>query len=169
MYTIEEMSEVAAKFISTWKYEAPYEMYSFSDSKDEIAELQNGLHFAVYDREMGDCFEANPCGFLAIGWSAQIQDPKLSDIYEDESYTDIAFGLHPELCGKGMGEAFISELISFARNLFEEEGIRLTVDIENKRALSLYEKMGFKECFAFETDCVDVARGKILKMKIMIL
>ena len=47
MYTIEEMSEVAAKFISTWKYEAPYEMYSFSDSKDEIAELQNGLHFAV--------------------------------------------------------------------------------------------------------------------------
>ena len=51
----------------------------------------------------------------------------------------------------------------------EEEGIRLTVDVENKRALSLYEKMGFKECFAFETDCVDVARGKILKMKIMIL
>lgn len=169
MYKIDEMSEEAAKFISTWKYGAPYEMYGFSENDDEVAELQNGLHFAVYNSKLGGVFEEMPCGFVAIGWSAQIQDPKLLDIYEDETYTDIAFGLHPELCGKGLGEAFINELIVFARNLFEDEGIRLTVDTENKRAISLYEKMGFKEFYSFTTNCVDAAKGKTLKMKIMVL
>lgn len=169
MYRIDEMSEAAAKFISTWKYEAPYEMYSFSNNDDEVAELQNGLHFAVYNSELGDVFNEMPCGFVAIGWSAQIQDPKLSDFYEDETYTDIAFGLHPKLCGKGLGEAFVNELIIFARELFDDEGIRLTVDTENNRAILLYEKIGFKEFYSFETNCVDVAKGKTLKMKIMVL
>ena len=87
-YCIEEMTPDAALYIAKWKYPAPYEMYSFSDNDDEVEELLNGLHFAVYTDFGGD--ERKPCGFAAIGWSAQIQDKKLRDIYEDESYTDIA-------------------------------------------------------------------------------
>ena len=168
-FRVEEMTEEASSEISRWKYPVPYEIYSFSDNEAEREELQNGLHFAVYCDSLGDKFVNLPCGFIAIGWSAQIQDRKLRKIYDDESYTDIAFGLHPELCGKGFGAAFIKAAMIFARELFEEEKMRLTVDSENKRACRLYEKIGFQEIHAFKTRSVDAAKGKLLSMKIMIL
>ena len=166
-YYVEEMTLNAAEHIAKWKYPAPYEMYSFSDSDAEIEELLNGLHFAVYAQVCGN--ERIPCGFAAIGWSAQVQDKKLSDIYDDESYTDIAFGLKPELCGQGLGEEFVKDVIDFVKEMFGDDGIRLTVDTKNERACKLYEKLGFKEIHAFNTKCVDVARGKTLSMKIMVL
>jgi len=165
-YYIKEMTPDAAKYISKWRYPVPYEMYSFADAEDEIEELLNGLHFAVYS-EFDD--EKFPCGFAALGWSAQIQDKKLREIYDDESYTDIAFGLKPELCGRGLGGDFIKAIVDFVKEMFEDDGIRLTVDSNNERACKLYEKLGFKEIHAFDTKCVDTARGKTLSMKIMVL
>lgn len=162
MYQIREMTEKAARDIASWRYDAPYEMYSFAQNEDEVDELLNGLHFAVYDKD-------NLVGFAAMGWSAQIQDKKLREIYDDESYTDIAFGLRPELCGQGKGEMLVNSVIAFVKGTFEDDGIRLTVDVDNKRACKLYEKMGFKEIHAFRTKCVDASRGKTLEMKIMVL
>jgi acetyltransferase, GNAT family len=164
-YTVKEMTEDAAKYIASWKYPPPYDIYSFHDNSAEYEELQNGLHFAVFSDDFGEM----PCGFLAIGWSAQIQDPELREIYDDETYTDIAFGLRPELCGCGYGSRFLKSVIDFTRTLFEEEGIRLTVDSENKRACRLYEKFGFHEIHAFRTCSIDAACGRTLSMKIMIL
>lgn len=166
-YYIEEMKPRAAQYIAAWKYPAPYEMYSFENNYEEIDELLNGLHFAVYSEEGDEWRE--PCGFAALGWSAQIQDKKLREVYNDESYTDIAFGLKPELCGQGLGEEFVKAVIAFVKEMFEDDGVRLTVDIKNERACKLYEKLGFKEIHAFNTKCVDVARGKTLSMKIMVL
>ena len=170
MFHIEEMTEEAAQAISKWKYPSPYEIYSFSESEDEIDELKNGLHFAVYpdETEINE-FGNEPCGFAAFGWSAQIQDNKLRCFYDDESYTDIAFGLRPELCGKGMGQDFVKAVIDFVKEIFGDDGIRLTVDTDNKRACTLYERMGFKEIHAFNTKCVDAAKGRTLSMKIMVL
>ena len=164
-YTVKEMTEDAAKYIASWKYPPPYDIYSFHDNSAEYEELQNGLHFAVFSDDFGEM----PCGFLAIGWSAQIQDPELREIYDDETYTDIAFGLRPELCGCGYGSRFLKSVIDFTRTLFEEEGIRLTVDSENKRACRLYEKFGCHEIHAFRTCSIDAACGRTLSMKIMIL
>ena len=42
MFHIEEMTEEAAQAISKWKYPSPYEIYSFSESEDEIEELGYG-------------------------------------------------------------------------------------------------------------------------------
>lgn len=164
-YIFTEMTEEAARAISMWRYPSPYDIYSFSDSDDERDELQNGLHFTAYCDDFGN----EPCGFAAIGWSAQIQDPKLRFIYDDESYTDIAFGLRPELCGRGLGENFVCAVIDFVKSLFEDDGIRLTVDTENARAMKLYERLGFHEIHAFDTTSVDAARGRTLSMKIMVL
>ena len=48
MYQITEMTEKAARDIASWRYDAPYEMYSFAQNEDEVDELLNGLHFAVW-------------------------------------------------------------------------------------------------------------------------
>lgn len=164
-FTIAEMTEDFARCIAAWQYPPPYDIYNFSNDDCEREELQNGLHFAVLCEDFG----AAPCGFLAIGWSAQIQDSALREIYDDESYTDIAFGLRPELCGQGIGASFVNAAIAFVRSLFEEEGIRLTVAADNKRACRLYETLGFRETHAFETNSVDTAGGRTLRMKIMML
>lgn len=162
MYQIEEMTEEAAYDIASWQYAAPYEIYSFSNNEAEVDELLNGLHFAVYA-------EDSLIGFAAFGWSAQIQDIKVREIYEDESYTDIAFGLRPELCGKGIGELFVKSIICHIKEMFGDDGIRLTVDANNKRACKLYEKLGFKEIHAFETNCIQTAPGRVFLMKIMVM
>ncbi len=162
-YVFNEMTSEAALCISGWRYPSPYDMYSFTDCDDEREELLNGLHFAAYNKKFG----STPCGFAAIGWSAQVQDPALRFIYDDESYTDIAFGLRPDLCGMGLGRDFVMSAIYFTRSLFPDDGIRLTVDTENTRALRLYEKLGFHGIYSFKTSCVDAARGRELTMKIL--
>lgn len=162
LYIIKEMTEEAAYEIATWQYAAPYEIYSFTDNEAEVDELLNGLHFAIYSND-------SLVGFAAIGWSAQIQDEKVKEIYSDESYTDIAFGLKPELCGQGHGACFVNSIISYVKELFEDDGIRLTVHRDNKRACKLYEKLGFKEIHAFDTDCIQNAPGKNFSMSIMVL
>lgn len=164
-FTIEEMTENSAAQIASWKYPPPYELYSFGGNAAEREELLNGLHFAAYQASLGE----EPCGFIALGWSAQIQDPGLRKIYDDEAYTDIAFGLRPDLCGRGYGAVFVQSAVDFTRSLFPEDGIRLTVACENKRACRLYEKLGFREIYSFETRCVEASRGRPLSMKIMIL
>lgn len=168
-FDIAEMTSEAAEEIASWKYPKPYEIYNFSDNDYEVEELMNGLHFSVYCPKIGGRFTENPCGFAAIGWSAQIQDCKLRRIYDDESYTDIAFGLHPELCGKGMGKSFVKAVIEFVKSLFDDEKIRLTVDTENKRAHKLYESIGFKSVHSFRTFSVPAANGKMLSMEIMVI
>lgn len=165
LYRITEMTEDAAEQIASWNYPPPFAIYSFGGDAAEREELQNGLHFAAYRAAFGE----SPCAFIAIGWSAQIQDPGLREIYDDESYTDIAFGLRPDLCGQGYGEGFVKCAIDFVRSLFPEDGIRLSVAAENIRACRLYEKLGFRVAHAFTTNAVDAACGRALPMKIMIL
>ena len=58
-YTVKEMTEDAAKYIASWKYPPPYDIYSFHDNSAEYEELQNGLHFAVFSDDFGEM----PCGF----------------------------------------------------------------------------------------------------------
>ncbi|MGP3786871.1 hypothetical protein [Paenibacillus sp. 1A_MP2] len=43
------MRLIDAERIVTWKYDHEYEMYSFSDSDEDIHELMNGEYFSVLD------------------------------------------------------------------------------------------------------------------------
>ena len=42
--------------------------------------------------------------YVTLGPAAGLPLPELSDIYEDENYTDLALGLRPERCGMGLGK-----------------------------------------------------------------
>ena len=158
---IEEMTEKAAEFIAKWQYPTPYEDYSFTDCQAEIDDLLAGLHFAVYDEK-----NSLPCGFLAIGWAAQLYDvdEEISAIYGDESYTDIGFGLRPDLCGMGLGQELVTAAISYVNELFDDNRVRLTVASSNLRAVRLYNKMGFITIKKFPVSY----KGRIQEMEIMV-
>lgn len=138
-----EMTEDYAELISQWRYPAPYESYSMKANQEEIDQLMNGLHAAVLD-EAGVL-----TGFLAFGWAAQVRGAASESIYEDESFSDIALGLKPELCGRGLGIELVQCAISFIKALFPEDGVRLTVRADNPRAVRVYRRAGFREAETF--------------------
>ncbi len=143
MLKASEMTEAYAEQISKWQYPAPYTIYSMKANDEEIDQLMNGLHGAVLN-EKGEL-----TGFLAFGWAAQVLGEGSAHIYEDETYSDIALGLKPELCGKGLGTELVKCAVSFIKELFPGDGVRLTVREDNARAIKVYERAGFKLSEAF--------------------
>ena len=135
------MTDEYAEIINTWKYDAPYEEYSFANNESDFEQITSGYYFVIVDEN------DELSGFFAIGPAAQnVEDNE--EIFDDESYTDIALGLKPELTGKGMGKAFCEACFSESKTLFpEDRGVRLCVMNNNMRALNLYEKLGFKCIF----------------------
>ena len=131
------MTRHRAEQIATWTYPDEYSVYSFKNNEAEIEEIQNGLHMAV-------CENRTLVGFVAFGWSAQVRTKETNEIYDDESFTDIAFGLKPSLCGQGKGRELVLTGIDFVKSLFPEDGVRLTVRADNKRAIKCYKSAGFK-------------------------
>ncbi len=132
-----EMTEEYAAAISGWEYPAPYEIYSMQANQEEVEQLMNGLHRAVLDGA------GQLTGFLAFGWAAQVRGKQSRALYEDESYSDIALGLKPSLCGRGLGIDLVKCAVCFIKELFPEDGVRLTVRADNFRARRVYEKAGF--------------------------
>lgn len=142
MFEISEMTTEYATEISKWKYDEPYSAYSMKDTEDEIDEIMNGLHVAVTEAD-------ELVGYIAFGWSAQPRCENSSAIFEDESYSDIALGLRPDLCGRGLGGQLTECAVSFVKDLFPEDGVRLTVKVDNVRAIKVYERAGFSKSTDF--------------------
>lgn len=130
-----KMNKSTAQEILNWQYEAPYDFYNNESSDEELAELLNGTYFAVADEE-------ETVGFFCIGDSAQVPSGKLDGVYEDKCI-DMGLGMDPRFAGKGHGKEFGL----FVRYSIEETHpnlpIRLTVARFNKRAIHLYEQLGF--------------------------
>ena len=144
-FEIGKMNEEYAKDISTWRYPYPFDNYSFTNDDFEMKQLLNGLHFPAILLE-----DKSLSGYIAIGPSAQIRRKRNNYFYDDESYTDIALGLRPSICGKGLGKYLLEAAIDFARKSFPGDGVRLTVEARNKRALYLYKKAGFRRRKSFK-------------------
>ncbi|MBE7064570.1 MAG: GNAT family N-acetyltransferase [Ruminococcaceae bacterium] len=164
IFKIIEMTEDIAREISCWKYDGEYAMYSFDGDEEEFRQVMNGLHLpAVF------CDSGELAGFIAVGPAGQVLNKKSAVIYADESFTDFALGLRPDLCGlgKGYGESLLNACMSFLKAEFPEDGLRLTVASNNNRAKRVYEKNGFKTVFEFRKFTGTPEGRKLIKYEIM--
>ncbi len=136
MYHIEPMASRYANEISGWTYPGEYAIYSFQPSSDTFNELMNGEYFAYVDEQK------DLIGYFCYGKSAQI--PTIEDNVYTMGPLDIGLGLKPELCGKGLGAAFMESGMEYARKSYGAASFRLTVACFNTRAVNLYRKLGFE-------------------------
>lgn len=140
MYHIVPMSEKEANWIAEWKYPGIYSVYSMQNDPETIAELMNGEYYACMDGE------GSLMGYFCAGQSARIptQTP-YADSHGDTSVhrVDIGLGMRPDLCGKGLGAGFMSAGMAYIRNQNPGCRLRLAVACFNRRAIALYEKLGF--------------------------
>lgn len=142
---IKSMNELIAKEILSWKYDTPYDFYNSVDTEDNRKELLDGYYYAI-ENEDGELF-----GYFCIGKSAQVPIGHQVNAYR-ESCIDMGLGMNPKYVGKGNGFFFCSFILQSIERKYKGVPIRLTVATFNKRAVHLYEKLGFKKKAEFCSD-----------------
>ena len=93
-------------------------------------------------------------GFFCIGKNAQVPIGHQFGVYVD-NFVDMGLGMNPNLVGKGHGTAFCTYIIQFIEKQYVGKSIRLTVANFNKRAIQLYEKLGFVKVAEFTSNSID--------------
>ncbi len=144
MYQICPMDKEYARVIMGWSYEGPYAVYSFADNDETRTELVAGSYLAVLDAA------GMLCGFFCMGEAARI--PAGRRVYQNThrpGMLDIGLGLAPDRVGRGEGRRFLE---AGKRYLYAVHGavpLRLTVAQFNRRAIKVYEAVGFAETARF--------------------
>ncbi len=143
--TIKNMDENSARKILSWIYEKPYDFYNNEVTDEEIKERLDGSYKAITE-DNGDLF-----GFLCTGKTARIPAGYKHGVYNDKC-VDIGLGMSPDYTGKGYGYNFCTFIINYIRENYRGIPIRLSVATFNKRAIHLYQKLGFVKKDTFTTD-----------------
>ncbi|MFP5351901.1 MAG: GNAT family N-acetyltransferase [Actinomycetota bacterium] len=124
---IRTMSEEQAEEVISWRYPGEYAFYDMERDVEDMAELR-----AAHVREEK--------------YFSALKNSELIGFFEfevDGDVVEVGLGLRPDLTGRGLGESFLREGLSFARERFAPERFRLRVAEFNVRAITLYERAGF--------------------------
>lgn len=129
-FRIESLTQSDAESIATWHYDGEYAFYDAEADADDLAELldpalRGDSMFGVRDGA------GELVGFFAF----QIAD----------GVVDYGLGIRPDLTGKGLGSNFVRAGLDFARTRFSPKNIQLRVAAFNKRAIKVYQRVGFRE------------------------
>ena len=121
------LTEKTAEEIGGWKYESPYDVYSFRGEADGWL-----MDRSTWGREQFCLAD----GGRVIGQVSCQKDG--DDLW-------VGWAMAPELCGKGHGAEFVKRCVSQLRYVTGHDGrIMLRVSARNQRAVRAYQKAGFK-------------------------
>jgi ribosomal-protein-alanine N-acetyltransferase len=124
-----------AHAIAAWRYADPYSFYDWDRDPGDLAELLDpsewGRRYFSADDADGEL-----AGFLVIKAA--------------EGVAEIGLGLRPALTGRGLGGAFLDAGLRFAAERFGARSFALAVAAFNLRAITVYERAGFREVRRYE-------------------
>lgn len=129
------MAERAVWLIRTWRYPAPYNVYNVS-ADEAIDEFLDGSYYAA-ENDSGELI-----GFFCFGASARVPAGHFAGCYDADAL-DIGLGLRPDLNGQGLGRGFMQAGLDFAASNLGADCLRLSVMRFNRRAIRLYQNLGF--------------------------
>ena len=145
---IKKMTVNKARHILAWKYEKPYDFYNTELTDESLKEMLDGSYYALLNAQN------DVVGFFCIGKNAQVPIGHQYGVYVDD-FIDMGLGMHPNLIGKGNGTSFCTHIIQFIEKQYVGKSIRLTVANFNKRAIHLYEKLGFVKVAQFTSNSTE--------------
>lgn len=134
-YIFQAMTQEQAEDIAaSWRYQGEYSFYDMNADPEDLEEFldpekREGVYFVVLSQN-------EIIGFYSF------QRP-------DQETVDIGLGMKPELTGKGNGAAFLAAGLQFAETRYRPKNITLSVATFNQRAITLYEKLGFRKVASF--------------------
>ena len=129
-FDIEHLTQSDAESIATWHYEGEFAFYDAEADHEDLAELldpalRGDSMFAVRDGA------SELIGFFAF--------------QNADGVVDFGLGLRPDLTGRGLGTDFARTGLDFAQSRFSPKTIQLRVATFNKRAIKVYQRIGFTE------------------------
>ncbi|WBW95987.1 GNAT family N-acetyltransferase [Oceanirhabdus sp. W0125-5] len=114
--------------ILTWEYEGIYSFYNNNVSKEKIEFIKSFIDsdndFSIYN-EFNELI--GNCSFYYIG-----------------EFFCLGVQMRPTITGKGFGTEFVKSIIEFGKEKYNLSYIDLTVAKFNKRAIKVYDKLGFE-------------------------
>ena len=126
---ITPMTEEDAHRIASWHYDAPYDFYDMDNDPDDLAEL------------------LNPQNWKDVYFSVQDEQNELIGFFSyrrvNNETVEIGLGLRPDCTGKGFGSTFVCSGVTFAQTHRGYRKVRLSVATFNRRAIRVYEQVGF--------------------------
>jgi ribosomal-protein-alanine N-acetyltransferase len=123
------MTQADAEALATWHYPEPYSFYDWTADPDDLAELLD-------PRARGDDYVSveDEAGNL-IGYF-HYKGP-------DGPRLEIGLGLHPDWTGRGLGTSFLEAGLDYGRRRYAPDEFTLSVASFNRRAITVYERVGF--------------------------
>lgn len=165
------MTEADARRISEWTYDPPYDFYDF-DPSDWPLILDSSAGFVAVDGDpaiLPRDFSTNDdsrwplVGYICLGQNAQVPGGHQAGIYRERAI-DLGLGLHPDLTGRGLGEAFVRAAVAYADGQSGGLPVRLVVATFNTRAIKVYERAGFEPGVTF----LSPTRDRMVEFLVMI-
>lgn len=133
-YDFRLMTQKDALIIANeWKYSGKYAFYDFTADPEDYAELINPSlrkdhYYSIFNSDNSELI-----GFTVF------------EIRENQ-VIEIGLGMKPALTGHGNGSRFVQAIINFGISRYPQiKKIQLDVADFNQRAISTYEKLGFKK------------------------
>lgn len=127
-----------AEDISTWAYDAPYDVYDMVGvNPDELLDPEVGYHAVMAEDRL--------IGFRSFGPDGQVPGWEY-----DDCALDTGGGVRSELIGQGLGRTVISAGLAFGRARFAPVAFRVTVASFNARALHTVAPLGFERVGSFK-------------------
>lgn len=127
---IEPLSQPhALEIANDWCYETPYDFYDMKNDPEDYAEI-------ISPERRGDYYYQVLKNGALYGFFCLVPS--------GEGSLELGLGLKPEYCGKGLGAAFLEEILDFVCSQFPTKKLILSVADFNHRAQTLYLNHGFK-------------------------
>lgn len=131
------------KEIKKWKYDGFVKNIYLDPYFENIGENSSELR--------------GPDGCIAFAALIKNKLAGLFEYYFKGDIIEIGLALNPDFVGKGYGKDFVEQGIDFGIKHFnyQEEYIKLNVNINNKTAVRVYKKAGFKE-YERKSDAIEM-------------
>lgn len=131
-FQITGLSEAQAKEIcDEWVYEGEYAVYnvSWADAVKQRWSIADEKKRAYQFRGV---FDANNS---LIGFFRMTED--------EQNGVEIGMGMRPDLCGRGLGTAFVDVVTAYSQRQHPQKKLYLEVRSFNHRAIKCYQRAGY--------------------------
>lgn len=135
------MTPKDANEIRAWRYPDEYAFYDMDADPEDLRE------FLDVDNWQPDTkFVMADADGVVLGFF---------EFTTHDGVTDMGLGLRPDLTGQGLGADFLRAGLAFAVERFQPRLLRLQVAAFNRRAIRVYERIGF----AITKTCMQTTNG----------
>ena len=132
------ISQEYAEAIAAWEYPAPFDVYNMPDAGAELVDPLLNYHVCRAGGQVA--------AFLCWGMDAQVPGYAY-----DRQWTDVGWGLAPELVSHGLGLTLIRSVLRFVGTGTGRNRFRATIAAFNERCRRASRRAGFLDVATFES------------------